>query len=119
MSEIREMLRKNLKEYLSKSKYNQKQFAEEIGVSSVAVSHWIKGDNSPDIETIAKICDLLHIRFSDLITYPSTEIDAKRAKLLENYQKLNDVGKAKLFEHSCDMVDSGNYSEPIGIKKDA
>lgn len=119
MSEIREMLRVNLKDRIKKSKYNQKELASELGVKPSAVSYWINGNNSPDIEMIAKICDLLNIRFSDLITYPPCEIDNKKAQLLENYQCLNDVGKAKLIEYSDDLVSSGKYEIPTKNQKRA
>lgn len=119
MSEIREMLRVNLKERIKKSKYNQKELAIELGVKPSAVSYWINGKNSPDIEMIAKICDLLNIRFSDLITYPPCENDIKKAQLLDNYQSLNDVGKAKLIEYSDDLVTSGKYEISAQTKKHA
>lgn len=109
MNEIREMLRINLKNQIEKSKYSQKEFSEIVGVKPAAVSQWINGKNSPDIETIAKICDALNIRFSDLITYPDELKDIKQAQLFSNYQNLNDIGKAKLLEYSEDLVNSGNY----------
>lgn len=109
MNEIREMLRDNLKYYLSKSNYKQNVFAELVGVKPAAVSQWLNGKNSPDIETIAKICDVLKINFSDLISYPETVKDIKQSKLMGNYQKLNDIGKAKLIEYSNDLINSGNY----------
>ena len=112
MYEIREMLRLNLKRQLdmNEKRFNKKQFAKLIGVSPAAVSQWLIGKNSPDIETIAKICDVLNIRFSDLITYPKEIRDMKKAQLIDNYNRLNDIGKSKLLEHSEDLIATGKYS---------
>ena len=112
MYEIREMLRLNLKRQLdmNEKRFNKKQFTKLIGVSPAAVSQWLIGKNSPDIETIAKICDVLNIRFSDLITYPKEIRDMKKAQLIDNYNRLNDIGKSKLLEHSEDLIATGKYS---------
>lgn len=109
MNEIREMLRINLKNILYNSKYKQNNFAEMVGVKPSAVSQWLSGKTSPDIETIARICDVLKISFSDLITYPEEIKDIKQSQLLDNYQSLSDIGKAKLLEYSFDLVNSENF----------
>ena len=50
MNDIRETLRINLEHQLKKSGLTQKQLAEQLGISPSAVTNWIKGKNSPDIE---------------------------------------------------------------------
>jgi transcriptional regulator with XRE-family HTH domain len=118
MSEIREMLRKNLVYYFEKCGLKQNKIAEAVGVNPSAVSNWVRGKNSPDIEQIARICDLLDIKFSDLITYPVSETDVRRSDLLNNYRELNEAGRQRLYENSKDLVDSGNYSD-VPVKKEA
>ena len=66
MNDIRETLRINLEHQLKKSGLTQKQLAEQLGISPSAVTNWIKGKNSPDIEYIAIMCDIFNIGISDL-----------------------------------------------------
>ncbi len=66
MGEIRENIRRNLAYYLTLRDISQKELAEKLGVSQSSVTCWIKGKNSPDIETIARICDSLTISVIEL-----------------------------------------------------
>ncbi len=66
MGEIRENVKRNLGYYLSLTGLSQKEFAHELGVSQAAVTNWIKGNNSPDIEMVAKICRVLNLQVADL-----------------------------------------------------
>lgn len=67
MGELRDSLKQNLNHYLSLSGMTQKDFSIKLGVSQAAVTNWLKGNNSPDIDVIAKICDVLGITINDLI----------------------------------------------------
>ncbi len=67
MGELRNSLKQNLNHYLSLSGMTQKDFSIKLGVSQAAVTNWLKGNNSPDIDVIAKICDVLGITINDLI----------------------------------------------------
>ena len=73
MGELRDNLTYNLNRLLddNKSIMSKKQFAEALGVSQSAVTNWIKGNNSPDIELIAKICDLFNVSINQLIDTPN------------------------------------------------
>ncbi len=66
MGEIRENVQKNLSYYLNLKGMSQKQLAEMLQISQSAVTNWIKGKNSPDIEIVAKICGILDITVSQL-----------------------------------------------------
>lgn len=61
MRETRKNVQRNLVHYLSLNKINQKELAEQLNVSQAAVTNWIKGKNSPDIETVTEICAILNI----------------------------------------------------------
>ena len=61
MRDVRERLRKNLSYYLTTKNITQKSLAESLNVSQAAVNNWIKGKNSPDIEIIAKLCEILNV----------------------------------------------------------
>lgn len=66
VGEIRDNVRRNLGYYLSTKGLSQKELAEKLSVSQSAVTNWIKGNNSPDIEMVAQICDILDITVVDL-----------------------------------------------------
>lgn len=66
MKEIRENVKRNLGYYLSLRGMSQKNLADALGVTQAAVTNWIKGKNSPGIETVAQICTILDISVSDL-----------------------------------------------------
>ena len=73
MSNVRETLQDNLIFYSKVKGVSQKDMAIALGVSQAAVSHWFKGDNSPNIEIVAKIADILGIRISDLLNERENE----------------------------------------------
>lgn len=66
MGEIRENVQKNLGYYLTLKGISQKKLAEMLQVSQSAVTNWIKGKNSPDIEMVADICEILDITVTQL-----------------------------------------------------
>lgn len=65
---------------------SQKELAGKLGVSQSAVTNWIKGKNSPDIEFVTQICGFLDISLNDFFgvkdenEYPDT-----KQKLSEQY----------------------------------
>ena len=98
MSDIRERLQCNIISLLKEKNISQKKFAELLGVSQAAVTNWVKGKNSPDIELVAKMYD---------------ESNSHKEKLIANYEALNNLGKNKLLEYSEDLLGSGNYTNKV------
>ena len=75
MSTVREEIAKNLLYYRKKSGYTQKQLAEMLGVKNSAVSTWENGQNSIDIETLCKACEIFHITLNDMYgRYSDTDV---------------------------------------------
>ena len=56
---IEETFRTNLKKYLKEKKKTQKDLAEYLEVSPAIVSYYIKGINTPRMDKIDKISDLI------------------------------------------------------------
>lgn len=73
MSNLRGILQKNLADIINNSKMSKKEIAERLGVSAASVTKWVKGDNSPDIELIAKICNLFDTNINTLLQLPKTQ----------------------------------------------
>lgn len=113
MGTIRDNVRRNLGYYLTLNGISQKELAERLGVSQSAVSNWIKGYNSPDIEVAAEICNILNITISDLFGVNDTENESKyRFAIIKQYSKLNATGRKKADEYITDLSENPKYTEP-------
>lgn len=130
---LRERIRLNLIASMEKANINQVQLAEKLGISKGTVNNWARGNNSPDVDMVPRICDVLGISVLDLYAptkfedqefftrknSPDTDesapmegqpdIDHLRTVLLQNYNQLNQEGRERLVETSDDMVSSGKY----------
>lgn len=89
---IRETLRNNLTIYINRSSITQKNLAEQLGVSKGAVTNWLNGSNSPNIEILAKICQILGVKMSEMLS-DNSEISADEKEWFKKYHKLNNHGK--------------------------
>jgi len=95
MGEIRENVKRNLGYYLSLKGMSQKGLAERLGVSQAAVTNWIKGKNSPDIEAVARICDILDITVLELFgTDGSDRYTEQERRLIEQYRAKTELRQA-------------------------
>lgn len=66
---LREIIRLNLIYFMKKAEINQVQFAEKLGISKGTVNNWVRGNNSPDLEMVPKICEALQITIPDLYSH--------------------------------------------------
>ena len=95
MGEIRDNVKRNLGYYLSLKGMSQKELAERLGVSQSAVTNWIKGKNSPDIEVVAQICDILGIAVTDLFgTDGNDQYSNIEKRVIEEYRTKHDLQHA-------------------------
>lgn len=93
MSEdIRSALTRNLNELLRIKGIKAVDLAETAGVSKSAVSHWLAGDNSPNIEVLAKICIAYDIKLSEMLN-EKIEVSLGDKELLKKYRTLDEYGK--------------------------
>lgn len=77
MSSLRDNLQNNIVYYLQKNKIKNKAFAEMLGVSAASVTNWISGKNSPDIELIAKMCDIFGVSITQMMASADNDVDLK------------------------------------------
>lgn len=112
MGIIRDRLRSNIELVIESSDMSKKQIAQELGVTQASISNWIKGKNSPDLETLIHLCELFDVSLDDV--YGATPIrvdkDIHQEELLANFKKLNLTGKMKLVDFSDDLVKCGKYT---------
>lgn len=131
MSNLREILQKNLAEIINNSSMSKKEISERLGVSAASVTKWVKGDNSPDIEIIAKICNLFDISINSLLQIPHKEdedlttvqtkcdYDNEETYLIYNFRKLNSVGKQMLIDYTQFLTNKEKYIEVTQKEKHA
>lgn len=91
-NDIRSALTENLNELMKIKKIRAVDLAEVVGVSKSAVSHWLAGDNSPNIEILAKICQIYDVKLSDMLN-EKIEITYADKELLKKYRSLDKYGK--------------------------
>ena len=70
---LRERIRINLVTAMEKAGINQVQLAEKLNISKGTVHNWTRGNNSPDVDMVPRICDVLGISVLDL--YSPTEFE--------------------------------------------
>lgn len=67
MSELRNIIGKNLSELRKRNGMTQLELAEKLNYSDKSISKWEHGDSLPSIENIVDICNFYHISLDDLI----------------------------------------------------
>ena len=65
--EFNELFGSNLSRILEGRDVSQNEFARMMGVTSATVSNWCRGLKTPRMDKVDKMCQLLHIRRSDLL----------------------------------------------------
>lgn len=113
-----------LKNERERQGYNQKQFAELLGITPTRLNYWEKDKREPDVFNIRNILKVLDIDSDYLLgierekenspvpaTAETGELNEQEQTLIHNYRALNDEGQEKLFDYSEDLVSSGRYTK--------
>lgn len=113
MTNVRENIAKALAHYIEESEYKQSDIARILGITKQSVSNWLKGTTAPDINTFAKLCDMLGVDPKDMFYFGETEpsCSAKTVQLLTLFESLNTEGQSKVLEYVDDLVQSGKYKK--------
>lgn len=106
---LKENIQKNIAFYRKRLKMTQKDLAAVLGVTPAAISSWECGNNSPDIETLCAICNVLNVGLYEIcgISADNTGINAEENDLLNTYRSLNVDGRRKLIERAEELRDLG------------
>lgn len=62
-----EQIQRNLSEAIKQSGKTQTEIGKSIGISQQTVSHYIKGDKLPALDTLANLCVFLDIDPADIL----------------------------------------------------
>lgn len=115
MESLRETIRKNIEMYIKTSQYNQADIAQMLGISKASVTNWIKGTNSPNIEYLDKLCDILNIQINDIFqkheNKETENLTSDEEKLLNDYKQLNQEGKEKALDYVNDLTENPKYKK--------
>lgn len=103
---LRERIRLNLVAAMENAGINQVQLAEKLKISKGTVNNWTRGNNSPDVDMVPKICEVLGIsvlslyspiEFEPLETTCTTKkapsVSDEARKAAKDYDSLDHHGK--------------------------
>ena len=62
-----EMIQKKLAEAIRQSGKTQTEIARRLGISQQTISHYVKGDKLPALDTLANLCDILDIDPTEIL----------------------------------------------------
>ena len=85
---LRERIRLNLVSSMEAANINQVQLADKLGISKGTVNNWARGNNSPDVDMVPKICKVLGISVLDL--YAPTKFESSDVKETKKAPSLPD-----------------------------
>ena len=54
-------------EAIKLSGMTQSQIAQKVGVSQQTISHYLKGDKMPSLDTLANLCEVLDLDANDVL----------------------------------------------------
>lgn len=86
---LRERIRINLVTAMENSGLNQVQLADKLGISKGTVNNWIRGNNSPDVDMVPQICNVLNTSISSLYA-PTTSEPEELPSQTKNAPSLSD-----------------------------
>ena len=55
------IVQNEVEKYLKENKIKKKDFAAELGISNVTLSHWLHGRTTFNIETVKRICRMIDL----------------------------------------------------------
>lgn len=101
----RKELGKTLKVLRNSRGLTQAALADELGISSSAVSMYERGEREPDFDTLNMIANYFGVSMSHLLG----EDYAPGNSLLESYEALNDTGKKMLIDYLEMLLSKPEY----------
>ena len=108
----KETIRETLNALLKESGAKRYELADHIGVSRAAVSNWVKGNNSIDVDFIPGICDFFGISVDEFFGMKKPRaMTREEAKLLSLFGGFNADGRRRLLEDAEIMARSGMYQK--------
>ena len=109
------------------NKYSSiREFSKVVGIPSTTLTSSLdRGIGGMGLDRIIKICDTLNIDIrtfeplEEIVEHYPVQLSIEEEQHIENFRKLNIIGRKKVSTYTKDLIDSGKYekSEPIPINK--
>ena len=118
----RDVMAQNIQYYMDINHKERRDVCRDLGISYTTLTDWIKGNTYPRIDKIELLAHYFNITKADLVEERSNKSAEKKIalvsdeqKLLFNYRKLNDTGKAKAQEDVEDLTQIPKYTADITL----
>lgn len=86
----------NIRNFRTFRNIKQQELADALGKSKSVISNWERGENSPDVETIERMCRIFHVTPNELLGWEENKEYIAFVKRQEEYKSLiQDLHKAK------------------------
>ena len=97
-------LNENIKNFRLFRNITQSELAELVGKSKNVISNWERGDNSPDPDTIEKLCQILRVT-------PNQIFGWERSPEYEYYQRMFENEKRELEQLKMQRDESLKHAD--------
>ena len=95
---VKDDIRINLSELMALRGVKNVELARAVGVSKVAVTNWLNGSNSIDIERVPAICSFLGVSVDAFLSHSkASSTDPDEARLLSLYRMADEDGKQAIL----------------------
>lgn len=83
----------------------QQDIANRLGITAAAVGMWECGKARPRLDTLRELADVFGVPVSDLVE--SSEVDPQLERLISNYARTTEEGRAALVAMSDALPKNG------------
>lgn len=118
----REVMAQNIQYYMDLNNKERRDVCRDLGIRYTTLTDWIKGNTYPRIDKIELLAHYFNITKADLVEERNDKKAEKKMllvfdeqKLLTNYRKLNDTGKAKAQEDVEDLTQIPKYTADLTL----
>ncbi|MGN1043210.1 MAG: helix-turn-helix domain-containing protein, partial [Acutalibacteraceae bacterium] len=103
-----------LKKMKMQSGKTSQEISEDTGIPKSTIDKLFSGQTKePYLTSIRAVVHCLGYTLDDLDDNPKLTSDIQKAKLIHNYESLNQAGKDKLVEYSEDLKVNPKYTEKV------
>lgn len=73
------MISRNIQIFRKQAELTQEELAERVGVARQTVVKWEAGESTPDLESAARLAEVLQVSLDDLANAPEGEVTGDKA----------------------------------------
>lgn len=99
-------LNQNIKNFRAFRKMTQEELATQIGKTKNVISNWERGDNSPDVDTVVKLCKVLSVTPNQMFGWePCREYEKYTEEMKMMEEQLKELKQKKdIIQHEIDKI---------------